>query len=50
MRKSKKAAILKFYYMGDAEFHVFKQRAYEISRSYDIIKNSKNKLVKLGWI
>jgi len=45
-----KAAILKFYYMGDAEFHVFKQRAYEISRSYDIIKNSKNKLVKLGWI
>lgn len=43
-------AILRFYNMDNVQFQQFKHRAYESSRDYDIILNSKNKLEKLGWI
>ena len=44
------AAIMEFYNMDDRSFQKYKKHAYESSKEYDIVQNSKNKLKVLGWI
>lgn len=43
-------AILKFYNMDKQKYEEFRQNAFEMSKKYDIVKNSEIKLKKMGWI